>query len=159
MSPRNGSRRRFPIPPAVRILPMDSKAEPGFVGCTAEQIQQQFFLRELPRPDRPAGRYSYHKLGLRAEPGTIVLFQFAGKIVASAVFMRRERFDVRQRGSYEGALYFDVNSIKIFDPVGLEAIVKIWPHVKRLGRAKWSLDPKRYPAFEQKLTGAESPLS
>jgi hypothetical protein len=144
------------IPPAVRILPMDSKQEPGFVGCTAAEVQHQYFLNELLRPERAAGKYCYHKSGLRAVPGTVVLFQYAGKIIASAVLTHAERFDRTEPGGYGGALHFDVNSIRVFDPVGAEVVVKIWPSVKRLGQAKWSLDPKRYAAFERELTRVET---
>jgi hypothetical protein len=145
------------IPPAVRILPMDSKEEPGFVGCSAEEVQQQFFLKELLRPARPPGKYHYHKLGLRAEPGTVVLFQYEGKIIASANLTSVERFDMTAPGGYDGALHFDVNSIRVFDPVDAGVIGRFWPRVKRLGQAKWSLDPKRYEEFEQQLTGVETP--
>ncbi|HEY1858914.1 MAG TPA: hypothetical protein VGG61_01085, partial [Gemmataceae bacterium] len=135
----------------------DSKETPGFVGCTIEEIQQQFFLHELARPQKQAGKFQYRKSGLRAEPGTVVLFQFAGKIIASAVITSVERFATPEIGGYEGAYYFDVNSIKIFDPVSPAFIAKIWPQVTRLGQAKWSLDPKHYAAFERKLTGVETP--
>jgi hypothetical protein len=144
-------------PPAVRILPMDSKETPGFVGRTIEEIQQQFFLHELARPQKPAGRFCYRKSGLRAEPGTVVLFQYSGKIIASAVLKNVERFEATQIGGHEGAYYFDVNSIKVFDPVSPAVVSKVWPQVTRLGQAKWSLDPKRYAAFERKLTGVEMP--
>jgi hypothetical protein len=144
------------IPPAIRILPMDSKEQPGFVGTSIVEVQQQFFLNELVRPGRPAGRFHYHKNGLRAEPGTVVLFQFGGKIVASAVLINTERFSVAQRGRFGGALQFDAKSIKIFDPVDAAAIRKIWPQVLRLGQAKWSLDPQFYEEFERQLTGVES---
>ncbi|MBI3409569.1 MAG: hypothetical protein HY040_14610 [Planctomycetes bacterium] len=144
------------IPPAVRILPMDSKDEPGFAGCSAQVVQQQYFLRELLRPEKPPGRFLYHKTGLRAEPGTVVLFQYAGSIIASAVLTRVERFEKREAGC-GGAFYFDVNSIKVFDPVSVAALRKIWPEVSRLGQAKWSLDPARYPAFERELTGIVMP--
>jgi hypothetical protein len=144
-------------PPAVRILPMDSKDTPGFVGRSIQEIQQQFFLHELARPQKPAGKYCYRKAGLRAEPGTVVLFQFAGKIVASAVLASVERFETAEMGGHEGAYHFDVNSIRVFDPVGRAVVSKIWPQVTRLGQAKWSLDPKRYVAFERYLTGVETP--
>jgi hypothetical protein len=136
---------------------MDSKEEPGFAGSSAEDVQRLFFLGELLRPDRSPGKYSYHKSGLRAEPGTVVLFQYTGKIIASAVLTAVERFQTTEKGGYDGALYFDVNSIKVFDPVGVEVVVKIWPQVKRLGQAKWSLDPKHFAAFERELTGVERP--
>jgi hypothetical protein len=144
-------------PPAVRILPMDSKETPGFVGQSIEEIQQQFFLHELARPQKPAGKFCYRKSGLRAESGTVVLFQFAGKIIASAVLTSVERFETTEMGGHEGAYHFDVNSIKVFDPIGPTVVSKIWPQVTRLGQAKWSLDPKRYATFERKLTGVETP--
>ncbi len=144
-------------PPAVRILPMDSKDEAGFVDRTAEEIQHQFFLTELVRPDRSPGRYCYHKLGLRAEPGTVVLFQYGGRIIASAVLLSVEHFDAPEPGDHSGALHFDVRTVKVFDPVDAATIGRIWPQVTRLGQAKWSLDPKRYMQFEQQLTGVERP--
>ena len=143
------------LPPAVRILPMDSKEEPGFVGCSIEDVQQQYFLRELVRPGRPPGKYHYRKAGLRAEPGTVILFQYSGHLIASAVLTAVERF-IKTEYGYGGALYFDPASIKVFDPVDAAALAKIWPQVTRLGQAKWSLDPTRYAAFAKKLTGVET---
>ena len=145
------------IPPAVRVLPMDSKETPGFVGCDAEQVQQQYFLNELLRPSRPPGKYYFHNVGLRAEPGTVVLFQYVGRIIASAVLSGVERFSATDGGRFRGALQFHVESIKVFDPVDAAAIRRIWPQVTRLGQAKWSLDPEYYEKFEQQLTGVETP--
>jgi hypothetical protein len=145
------------VPPAVRVLPMDSKEEPGFAGSTAEEVQQQYFLYELVRPTRPAGRFCYHKLGLRADPGTVVLFQFAGRIIASAVLVDVIRYETPQPGGHAGEYHFDVHSIKVFDPVDATALGQVWPQVKRLGQAKWSLDPERYGEFERLLTNVESP--
>jgi hypothetical protein len=87
-----------------------------------------------------------------------VLFQFAGKIIASALLTSVERFAKPETGGYEGAYYFDVNSIKVFDPVGPAVLSKFWPQVTRLGQAKWSLDPQRYSEFERNLTGVETPV-
>jgi hypothetical protein len=86
-----------------------------------------------------------------------VLFQFAGKIIASAVLAGVERFDANEVDGHSGAYHFDPSSIKVFDPVDAAAIKKIWANVKRLGQAKWSLDPALYPEFERLLTGVESP--
>jgi hypothetical protein len=135
---------------------MDSKEQPGFVGSGIREVQQQYFLNELVRPDRPPGRFHYQKNGLRAEPGTVVLFQFSGKIIASAVLTSIERFSEAERGRFGGALQFDAKSIRVFDPVDAAAIRKIWPQVSRLGQAKWSLDPELYGEFERRLTGVES---
>jgi hypothetical protein len=49
-----------------------------FEGRTAEEVQSQFFLKELPSRER--GRYYYRAHGLSAESGTIVLFQYDNRI-------------------------------------------------------------------------------
>lgn len=100
------------VTPVICILPM-SKEE--FKGRTAEEVQSQFFLTEL--PSREGGRYYYRTAGLEAEAGTIVLFQYDKRIIASAVFERSERFE-QPDGLYHGALNFDIDSIRVFDPVG-----------------------------------------
>ena len=143
-------------PTAVRILPMSSKDEPIFVGLSAHEVQHKYFLGELVRPDRPPGKYRYRTAGLQAQPGTVVLFQYAGGIIASATLNRVVRFEVPD-GPYKGALHFDADSIRVFDPVGSDVITQIWPEFKGFGQAKWSLDPKGYRAFEQKLTSVEEP--
>jgi len=51
-------------------------------------------------------------LGLNAESGTIVLFQYEGKLIASATLTEVERFEKPEKGTYCGALYFDANSIR-----------------------------------------------
>jgi hypothetical protein len=140
--------------PAVRILPMSSRQK-GFRGRTVEDVQAGFFLEELPFPPK-SGRFRYPTSGLNAEPGTVVLFQYEGKIIASAVFERNERF-ARPEGSYRGAMWFDVESIRIFEPVGPEKLRSIWPEFQRLGHAKQDLDPVFYPAFEEQLVGVEEP--
>lgn len=140
-------------PPAVRILPMDRYGE--FPNCrNAEDLQEKFFLQELPR--RPQGKYRYHEAGLRAKPGTVVLFQSDGAIIATAILTGAERFADTDEG-YNGALYFDVSSIKVFDLIASGTVSRIWPKVKRLGRVKWKLDPSGYAAFEQELKHVETP--
>src|SRR4051812_49308898 len=58
--------------PAVRIWPMSDKLE-GFVARSIEDVQVSVFLDGLPAC---GGRYRYPKVGLNAEPGTVVLFQY-----------------------------------------------------------------------------------
>jgi len=147
----------FDTPPAVRILPMDSHLE--FNGRSVEEVQQMFFLNELLRSERPPGKYRYRESGLSASPGTVVLFQYQGQIIASATLIQVERFKSAENGTYRGALHFDVKSIRIFDPVGPDVVGAIWPKFKGYSHVKWSLDPEHYVAFEQKLTGVETPHS
>jgi hypothetical protein len=118
-------------------------------------VQEQFFLRELPS-QRKNGRYRYRNSGLRGNRGDVVLFQYAGRIIASATLDRVERFE-RPDGAYQGALYFDVQSIRVFDPIGPDVVRGIWPKVKKFSQAKWKLDLKGFPALVRRLTGVEAP--
>jgi hypothetical protein len=128
---------------------MDEKVE--FKGQSAEHVQRDFFLRELPNREIP-GQYFYRTAGLRAEPGTVVLFQYAGRIIASALLRGTERFDVPREG-YNGALFFD--SIRVFNPVGVDVARRYWPDFTGFGRVKHALNPAAYREFERGLTGIE----
>ena len=141
------------IPPAVRILPMDSIRE--FSGRKIEEVQHQFFLGELLRQDRPPGKYWYHASGLQAPRGTAVLFQYSNFLVADARFQRTERFP-EPEDDYNGALYFDPKTIRVFDPVPSDIVNRIWPEFKGFSHVKWTLDPKRYPDFERQLKHVET---
>jgi hypothetical protein len=140
--------------PAVRILPM-SPHEKSFRGRSVEDVQEVFFLKELPSPRRN-GRYRYPTSGLSEEPGAVVLFQYEGRIIASAIFERNERFE-QPRDGYKGVLWFDARSIRTFQPVGRDELRAIWPDFTRFGQAKQYLDPKNYPAFEKQLVGVTAP--
>lgn len=141
------------VTPVICILPM-SKEE--FKGCTAEEVQSQFFLTELPL--REGGRYYYRTAGLDAEVGTIVLFQYDNKIIASAAFERCERFK-QPESLYHGALYFNIDSIRVFDPVGPELLRKLWPErFDRFSHAKLRLNAEVFPEFERRLTGIKLPM-
>ena len=140
--------------PAIRILPMDRDGE--FPDChDIKELQEKFFLHEFPR--RTNGIYRYHEASLKAKSGTIVLFQSDGAIIASATLNETKRFSEPDNDGYKGALYFEVRSIKVFDPVALGALQIIWSNVMRLGRVKWKLDPNGYAAFERELKGIKTP--
>ncbi len=86
-----------------------------------------------------------------------MLFQFAGRVIASAVLVDVIRYDPPQPDGHSGEYHFDAASIKVFDPVDATTLGRIWPQVKRLGQAKWSLDPEHYDEFERHLTGVQQP--
>jgi hypothetical protein len=137
---------------AVRIWPMSDQIK-GFRGRSIGDVQTNVFLRELPRCD---GRWRYPRVGLNADPGTIVLFQFRARIIASAVFLRDEKYD-RPRSGCAGALYFDPTSFRTFDPLDVQAMRKIWPGLRVLGQAKQMLNPTCYPQFKRRLKNVASP--
>ena len=104
-----------------------------------------------------AGRYRYRTHGIDAEPGTVVLFQFKAHIVASAVLVRIERYS-QPDGPYKGVLWFNPTSIRVFEPVGAEALRKHWPDkFVRFGNVIQALDPSHYAAFQAELSGVGLP--
>ncbi len=140
-------------PPEVRILPMDSRKE--FEGKDAEEVQKEFFLKKLPLERN--GCYWYCKKGLRAKPGAVVLFQYGGSLIASAVFIRSIEFPRRRYGRYKGVFHFEANSIRVFNPVHADEVRRIWPDFKGFGRNKSFLKPQHYPKFIRSLKGIEKP--
>jgi len=89
--------------------------------------------------------------------GTLVLFQYRGFVLASAVFTGSKPFPQPDRKGYGGALHFDTGSIRVFDPVGGEIMKQIWPKFRRFSQAKQFLDPERLGAFEANLKNVENP--
>jgi hypothetical protein len=139
--------------PAVRILPMSDKIK-GFRGRSIEEVQQEVFLRWLPQN---SGRFRYQASGLNADPGTVVLFQFSARIIASAAFLRDEKF-ARPKAGYGGEMYFDVKSFRTFDPLDVEAVRKVWPSFRAFGHVKQFLNPTRYPMFRRRLKNVAAPM-
>lgn len=145
------------IPPAVRLLPMatwefcDDNERPW----EWDEIQQKFFLQDL--PFRPDAHYRHYKYGLSTPPGSAVLFQFRNAVVATATFTEGERFSEPDEDGYHGALHFDPQSIRVFEPVGPDVMSRIWPEFSAFTHVKQRLDPKRYPAFEAALKDVRTP--
>jgi hypothetical protein len=138
----------------LRILPMSDKVK-GFAGLSIEQVQKRCFLRDLPAGK---GRFRYRSVGLNAVPGTVVLFQFQARIIASAVFRRDDKFK-RPIGGHSGALFFDVESIRTFDPVDINTMRKVWPGIRPFGHVKQFLNPTLYSNFKRRLKHVKSPCS
>jgi hypothetical protein len=88
--------------------------------------------------------------GLKAVAGTVVLFQFRARIIASGVFLRDEKFE-RPRGGFGGVIYFEAGSFLIFEPVDLEGMRKVWPGFRGFGHVKQFLKPGSYPMFKRRL--------
>src|SRR3954464_10225561 len=128
--------------PSLRILPMSERME-GFRGRSIEDVQRNVFLRWLPAH---AGRWRYPRAGVNAPHGTIVLFQFRARIIASAALVRDERFP-RPRHGYAGALHFDPTSFRTFAPLDLAAMRRVWPGFRAFGHVKQFLNPTLYPQF------------
>ena len=125
----------------------------GFRGRSIQDVQRRLFLRDLPKC---GGRFRYPRTGLKAPAGTVVLFQFRARVIASAVFLRDEKFS-RPLGGCAGAMHLDPASIRTFDPVDVEAMRKTWPSFRGFGHVKQYLNPARYPMFKRRLRKVASP--
>ena len=130
-----------------------SEKRKGFARRSIEDVQERLFLRDLPKG---GGRWTYPRVGLNAEPGTIVLFQYRARVVASAVFLRDEKFERPRRGS-GGAMHFDPATIRTFTPWDVEAMRKAWPTFRAFGHVRQFLNPTRYPMFKRRLKNVASP--
>jgi len=133
---------------------MSDKAD-GFRGRSIDDVQRGLFLRDLPKR---GGRYRYPSSGLNAESGTVVLFQYRARIIASGVFLRDEKFNSPVAG-YAGALHFDVASLRTFDPLDARIMRKVWPSFRAFGHVKHYLNPARYPMFNRQLRNVASPAA
>ena len=138
--------------PAIRIVPMSDKID-RFRDRTIEQVQKEIFLGWLPAHK---GRYPYRKTGLNAAPGTLVLFQFKGRIIASAVFQRDEKLEEAVDG-HAGQMHFEPKSFQTFEPLDVEAMRKVWPSFRGFGHVKQHLNPTLYSQFKRRLKQVASP--
>ncbi|HEY4330601.1 MAG TPA: hypothetical protein VGN88_12755 [Phycisphaerae bacterium] len=139
--------------PTVRILPMSDKVR-GFSGLSIEEVQRKWFLGRLPAG---GGRFHYRSAGLNAARGTVVLFQFQARIIASGVFWRDEKF-ARPAGGYGGILHFDAETIRTFEPVDIEGMRAVWPGIRGFGHVKQFLNPALYGKFKKRLKRVAAPL-
>jgi hypothetical protein len=147
--------------PRKSVIPIEAEHldDPEFKNYSLSELQEQFFLRALPERQ---GEYYYRARGLRNIRQMAVLFQSDKKIIASAILLDAKKFEepLEVRGvSYKGALYFDVVSIRVFDPVTWETVSRIWAElqVNGPGRVKYNLNPSGYAEFEQELKGIKRP--
>ncbi|QDU18628.1 hypothetical protein [Urbifossiella limnaea] len=140
-------------PPVVQLLPMSTDVFPG---RGIADVQAHFFLGELATLPRN-GRYEFRTAGLSADPGKVVLFQFARHVVASAELLGCERFAEPEDGCV-GAMHFDPASVRVFDPVGADVLAEVWPdQFPGFGQAKTRLSGDRYPEFLARLTNVRGP--
>ncbi len=86
-----------------------------------------------------------------------MLFRYDGQVIASATYQDRKRYLKPNKDGYEGGLFFDTKSIRIFSPVSSATLESVWKDFPSFSHVKRRLDPKRYPAFEAKLKNVRRP--
>lgn len=68
-------------------------------------------------------KYRYHSKKITPLSGSIVLFQFDNKIIASASAIYLDTIEEKSDG-YNGYYKFDLDSIKIFNPIQKDELIE-----------------------------------
>ena len=127
---------------SIRLLPMNPLE---FDKKSTVEVQQDFFLGSLPAERQ--GAFLFRTRGLKADPGTIVLFQYRNHVIASGIFDHQEWFPTADNG-YRGALHFVPSSIDVFEPIGPDVMRQVWPQeFEEFSRAKQTLSAEPYLAL------------
>lgn len=124
----------------IRLLPMSSKYE--FPDMEYKEIQESFFLNTLIHEKE--GHYNFRSKGITTPSGTLILFQIDNAVIASAKLVKIVKHDKPIDGIYNGAYVFDLNSIRVFEPITDEEIRKIDQKFNNFSQAKQKLDSNKY---------------
>lgn len=115
----------------IRIIPM---SEEEFENKTIVQIQQDYFVNDL--PNRPQCEYNYRASGLSSCDGSLVLFQYKNRIVASAIFKESVKYKEPLEGIYKGYLSFYKDTIQILNPISSEELKKFDNNFEKFSNVK-----------------------
>lgn len=88
------------------------------------------------------GKFYYRNKAIRADKGTLVLFQYQSNIVAQAKLLEvcKDQSLIWDGIKYHGYLLFDIDTVKYYkQPLTKEEFYTIYPE-KRLSRATHKLD-------------------
>lgn len=121
---------------AIRILPMNKKTE--YENKSYQIVQEELFQGSLVEN---GGKYPFYLKSkrIKAIPGTLVLFQYGGEIIASAELVDIIEFAPTLEVRFEGEYVFDTESIKILKPLRFEHFPMIESSVDRFSQAKHSI--------------------
>lgn len=115
----------------IRIIPM---SEEEFENRTIAQIQQDYFVNDL--PNRPQCKYNYRASGLSSSDGSLVLFQYKNRIVASAIFKESVKYKEPLEGIYKGYLSFYKDTIQILKPISAEELKDLDNNFEKFSNVK-----------------------
>ncbi|MEN9354678.1 MAG: hypothetical protein RL318_2003 [Fibrobacterota bacterium] len=135
-----------------QVLPVSKDV---FEGEDIEQIQEEFFEDNLVES---ADDYGYSYCAFKAqdielnEEIKFVLFQFAGKIVASALLVDVDLYDEPDDEGYVGEYVFNADTVATFDPVSQEELKTFFPKIEAFGEKAQLLDGAGFSEFVKFLT-------
>ncbi len=140
--------------PEIRILPMSKSLE--FDNRSIEQVQMEYFQYTL--PNRANCKYYCREVSIKSISGSLILFQYDGAIIASAVFDHIEEYQQPIEGVYHGAICFKRDSIRIFQPIFYEELHRIDSTVIRFSQTKQRLNPESMPQILDLIAQKSVPL-
>jgi len=134
----------------VRLVPM-SKKDPDMEGKTIAEIQKDFFEIYLKNVDSDNYEGYRFKNAMRAKPGDLFLFQFDGKVIATAILDRIIEYDIemvdingdRINGQYD----FKPSTIRTFDPITYEEMKNYVEDFKGFNQSPQYLEMNNFKSF------------
>ncbi|MCD2347197.1 HNH endonuclease [Clostridium guangxiense] len=118
--------------PEIRIMPMSTEE---FNNELIEEVQEEYFLNCLTY--REDCKYYYRKQGINSSNGSLILFQYDNKIIASAQLngIQNDKY-----GEYKGSILFYKDTIEIFQPIEANELTNIDCKFQRFSNSKQFLD-------------------
>lgn len=143
--------KRGPEKLLVRVVPLSADDSDN---DTIEVQQAEYFLGEL---KENGGKFRC-RTSIAASPGTPVLFQYRGHVVAFARYIETKALTKDPLG-YPSAMYFVPETITVFQPpITADQMRDLWPReFKRFSHAKLTLSPAPLKKlFKAKVARGES---
>lgn len=122
--------------PEIRIIPMSSRLL-EFSGMNITDVQDKFFKDELPKREHTG---YYCKTNIKTQKNTLLLFQYNGMIVASAILIDKICLPTPTIDGNKYILALDKDSIEIFSPISIDEITKIDSNIGIFSQAKQFLN-------------------
>ncbi|MDT0160686.1 HNH endonuclease [Bacillus sp. AG4(2022)] len=85
---------------------------------------------------------------MNVSEGCLVLFQFDNLIIASANLQTIEKYDSPFEGQYYGSYKFDINTVKIFQPITIAELNKIDSSITRFSQSKQEINVSCWPEID-----------
>lgn len=143
------------VKPAIRILPMSSKDEFPRMSIV-EDVQNNYFMGKL--INEQEGMYNFRKTGMNAPNDSLVLFQFDNTIIASAKLLDIKRFVIPKDGQYYGAYRFDINSVKVFEPITLAELNRIDSNITAFSQVKQEINSQFMDEINDLIKAKQIPI-
>ena len=134
----------FEVIPAIRLLPMSQ--DDVEIGGKSIKDMQVWIEEKFPY------RFYRFRNEVNTPTGTLMLFQYKGHVIASAVLENKNRYEGVFQDEYKGFYSFFSSSIAIFTPIKLEELQTVWGDIRSFNQSPQKLAVEHYPLFEELLS-------